>query len=174
MADERLRINPTQPVPEIYFSYKKVLLCEQKRHIACHVASACYAALSNGCGVPGVPPLPSRPGQGVPQVPPHPDLARGDPGYPHHQDLVGRYPGYPLTIQTWDGVHPPDLGWSTPPWPGTGYPPPPRPGMGLRCELTNKLKTVPSPILRMRVVTRRRLSRQRNSFCFYVRRQFLY
>ena len=63
-----------------------------------------------------------------------------------------------------DGVHPPPggEGWGIPirkdkyslhweGW-GGGYPP------GLRCELTNKLKTVPSPILRMRVV---KIKRQR-------------
>ena len=82
--------------------------------------------------------------------------------------VQGGYPmpgqGYP--IQTWLGGVPqvppsgPDLGWCTPPgqtwdgvpspWTWLGYPPPPR------CELTNKLKTVPSPILRMRAVTKRR------------------
>ena len=51
----------------------------------------------------------------------------------------------------------PGLGGGTPFWPGQGVPPH-RPDRGTppRCELTNKLKTVPSPILRMRAVKRKR------------------
>ena len=157
-------------------SNKKVLLRESKRHTACHVASAHYAALSNGGGL-GTPP-PSSPGQG--QVPLPPTIQTwsrgGTPDTPHHPDLAR---GYHATIQTWDGVstNHPDLGWGTPdpPRPGMGCPPPrpgmgyspPRPGMGYspqdlgwgtpiqsRCGLTNKLQTVPSPILRMRAVIR--------------------
>ena len=82
----------------------------------------------------GVPPRGARPGQGTP--PP------SRPGWgtpPHHPDLAG----IPL---------PPSCrpGWGTPPQPsrpGWGTPP-----LQSRCELTNKLKTVPSPILRMRAV----------------------
>ena len=94
----------------------------------------------------GVPPIqtwmgyppPSRTGLCTPTIqtwlgyPHHPGLARVPPsssrpgqGTPHHPDLAG----VPPTIQTW-----------------LGYPPP------SRCRLTNKLKTVPSPILRMQVV----------------------
>ena len=74
---------------------------------------------------------------------PHPDLVGGVPWVPPSRPGMGYPPpprpgmGYsPPPSQTWDGVPPPDL---------TGYPP--------RCGLTNKLKTVPSPILRMRAVT---------------------
>ena len=117
-----------------------------------------------GGGVPhpvmvGGYPIQTWPRWGTPRVPPHhPDLAGGTP--PSRPGM-----GYP-TGQTWDGVPPyPDLGWGTPPnpdlrWgtpspsrPGTGYLPPPQ----SRCKLTNKLKTVPSPILRMRAVNIRHL-----------------
>ena len=73
-------------------------------------ASARYAALSNGGGVPRVPPSPSRPGRG------------GTPGTPHHPDLAG----VPPTIQTWLGYPPPPSRpvWGTPhPRLGMGYPP---------------------------------------------------
>ena len=118
-------------------------------------------------------PPPCRSGLGVPQgtptiqtwlgYPHHPDLTKEPP--PHRPDLAG----IPLTIQTWMGypTHHSDLA-EVPPtiqtWPGypphhpdlARVPPPPfRPGWGtppLWCELTNKLKTVPSPILRMRAV----------------------
>ena len=133
--------------------YKKVLLRERKKHPARRVASARYAALSNG-GVPypimgGGVPIQSWPG-GYP----NPVLARGYPiqswpggypiqswpgGYPS-QSLVG-VPGVTPTIQTWDGVPPstpgmryppyrpgmgyphPDLGWGTPTQDWMGYPP---------------------------------------------------
>ena len=122
---------------------KKVLPRERKRHTARRIASACYAALSNGGG--GVPhPVmvggtwgtpPSRPDQG---------------GTPSNHGTLG-YLGVP-PVQTWDGVPPtqtwdgvppytwngvplyPDLGWGTPHpelgWgthpsrPGWGTPPP--------------------------------------------------
>ena len=107
---------------------------------------------------------------------PHPDLVGGHPGYPpHHPDLVRGVtpsrPGWgapqvPLhhpdlewgTLLTWDGVPTYlDLGWGTPlPRPEMGYPPYPDLRWGTppprKCELTNKLKTVPSPILWMRAV----------------------
>ena len=91
-----------------------------------------------------VPPLPSRPGWGTPPLsragwgtPPYPDLA-GVP--PNHPDLVG-VPAPPPTSRPGRGTpHPPTIQT----W--LGYPPP------SRGELTNKLKTVPSPILRMRAV----------------------
>ena len=95
------------------FTNKKVLLRERKRHTAGRVASARYAALSNGWGVT------------------HPDLGQGT-----HPDL-----GWGTPTQTWDRVPPhPDLGWGTPrtqTWDGVpptqtwdGYPLPPRPEMG--------------------------------------------
>ena len=68
----------------------------------------------------------THPRSGEERVPPP------DPGYPPSQTWDGAPPS-----QTWDGVPPLDL---------TGVPPP------QSCELTNKLKTVPSPILRMRAV----------------------
>ena len=116
---------------------KKVLLREHKRHTTHHIASARYAALSNGwgdtpsspggVGYPGYPP-PSRPGQGVPL--PHLTIQTwsgwGTLGTP----TIQTWDGYPPT-QTWDGVPSHlDLGWGTPlPRPEIGYPPP-RPGMG--------------------------------------------
>ena len=81
---------------------KKVLLRERKRHTARRVASARYAALSNGWVGGGVP----HPVMGG--VPLHPDLGQDTP---------------PPT-QTWHGVPPrpgtgydphQDLGWGTPP-----------------------------------------------------------
>ena len=144
---------------------KKVLLRECKRHTACHVASACYAALSNGWGgTPSSPgggggtlgtPTPSRPG-GYPRcIPNNPDLVRGYPppsrpgmGYPH-PDLRWGTPTH-----TWERVPPhqdlrwgtphPDLGWGTPPPTdlGCGTPPP-------KCEQT---ENITFPILRMRAV----------------------
>ena len=92
-------------------------------------------------------------------------------GTHHHPDLAGGYPRVPTTIQTWLGVpqgtpHHSDLpppsrpDWGTPPtiqiWLGyphphhpdlAGVPPPPS-----KYGLTNKLKTVPSPILRIRAI----------------------
>ena len=125
-------LSPRVSFVQTYFN-KKVLLRERKWHTARRVASARYAALSNGYHPP------SRPGQGgTPGTPHHPDLARGYLGYPHNPDLAGGTPGYPH----------PDLGWGTPPSrpvighpppiPGMGYPPrpemggtpPPRPEMG--------------------------------------------
>ena len=108
-------------VSNFFFLSKKVLLRGRKRHTACFVASAHYAAVSNGWGVPHPvlePPTIQTWPKGVP--PYHPDMAcGGTPGYPHHPDLVGGGPpptrpgmGYPPT-QTWDWV-PPNLGWGTP------------------------------------------------------------
>ena len=83
---------------------KKVLLRERKRHTARRVASACYAALSNGW-------------EGVP----HPVLVVG--GYTSHPP-----PSRPGREGT---SHHPDLGWGTPqPRHGIGYLPPTQPGMG--------------------------------------------
>ena len=74
-----------------YIMNKKVLPRERKRHTARRVASACYAALSNGGG-------------GVP---------------PHHPELAGQVPWVPpTTIQTWLGGYPlqhPDLAGGYPP-----------------------------------------------------------
>ena len=68
---------------------KKVLLRERKRHTVRRVASARYAALSNGG-------YPIQSWWGGTLVPPH-----------HHQDLARGYSRYPTTtIQTWDGVPP--------------------------------------------------------------------
>ena len=104
---------------------------------------------------------------------PHPDLAGGVPrsNCPTIQTWPGvtwvHLPSRPCrgtpTIKTWLGYPPPPSrpGWGTPPnhqdlagvpptihsW--LGYPRPPLPS---RCGLTNKLKTVPFPILGMRTV----------------------
>ena len=92
----------------------KKVLRECKRHTACHVASAHYAALSRGGTWDGVPPYPNL--DGVPP-PPRPEM-----GYlpPPTQTWDGVTPlprpemGYPPT-QTWDGVAPYlDLGQGTP------------------------------------------------------------
>ena len=156
---------------------KKVLLRERKRHrsTARHVASdrygggggVHYPVMVGGVPHPDPPHHPdlvrggtsSRPGQGgYPGYPttiqtwsgvPHPDLARGYQGTllgtpppsrpswvpPHHQDLARVPP--PASRPGWGTppTHHPDL---------TGVPPPP-------VEVwTDKLKTVPSPILGMR------------------------
>ena len=82
------------------------------------------------------------PSSSDPRAPSHPDLepdlVRGDPrvpplSWPGH----GGYTGVPSIRTLW--------GYPPPHW-QMGYPSP------LRCELTNKLKTVPSPILRIRAV----------------------
>ena len=124
---------------------KKVLLRERKRHTARCVASACYAG---GGGVPhpvmvGGGGTSSSHGGGTPSS--H-GGGRRNTKPPHHPDLAG----VPPTIQTWPRYppHHPDLARAPPPptiqtW--LGYPPP--------VEVwTDKLKTVPSPILRMRAV----------------------
>ena len=92
--------------------------------------------------VPWVPPTIQTWLGGTPGTPPHhPDLV----GVPPHHNLAGYPPpsrpgwGTPSTIKTWPGYPPPPT-IQTWPW----YPPPPP----SRCGLTNKLKTVPSPILR--------------------------
>ena len=111
---------------------KKVLLRECKRHTACPVASARYAALCNG-GVPQVGGTPSqvgaypisalrgaphlRSGWGTPSQVGVPNLRSGR--VPHLRSggtpsQVGVYPGYPLPIPEM-GVPPyPDLRWGTP------------------------------------------------------------
>ena len=91
---------------------KKVFLRERKRHTASRIASARYAALSNGWGEGGSPDTPAPSiqtwsGRGVPSPTIHPGQVRG-------------YPRYPSTIQTWSGgtpgnPHNPELGWGTPP-----------------------------------------------------------
>ena len=74
------------------------------------------------------------------------------PGYPPIQTWLGGTLGTLPTIQTWDGVPPTRIWDRVPsPRPGMGYRAPPPPAS---CGLTNKLKTVPSPILRMRAVTK--------------------
>ena len=109
---------------------KKVLLRERKRHTARRVASARYAALSNGWGRG----YPSSPGGGGGTPPTIQTWSWG--GVP---STIQTWDGVPPTIQTWDGVPPrPGMGYSPtqtwdgvppPPRPGTGYSPP-RPGMG--------------------------------------------
>ena len=106
--------------------------------------------------------------------------SQGVGGYPSQVLMVGvpwvppnkTWLGYPPPIQTWTGYPPPSKpGWGTlpPSRPGWGTPPPPtiktwmkyppyldltrvHPPPPPRCRLTNKLKTVPSPIFRMRAV----------------------
>ena len=84
---------------------------------------------------------------GTPGTSHYPDLVRGYPGMEYPPDLGQVSPrprtGYPPppdlgwgTLQTWDGVLPT-------PRPGTGYPLP---------EMVDKVKTLPSVILRMRGV----------------------
>ena len=107
----------------------------------------------------GVPPVQTR------------DLVPSPISWMGYHPMPGPGPGMGYPIQTRDGI-PPPISWmgTTPPapGPGMGYPhlnldlgwgtPLSRPGMGYppsppsRCELTNKLKTVPSPIIRMRAV----------------------
>ena len=132
------------------YNNKKVILRERKRHTARCVASTRYACCSVQWGAEmGYPP----PDMGYPLDMGYPSL---DMGYhPRHGYLPwtwgppprwGTPPemGYP---RTWDGVPPyPDLKWGTPPtsdlrW---GKPPPP--------ASVNRLKILPSPILRMRAV----------------------
>ena len=116
---------------------KKVLLREHKGHTARRVASARYCGgrvphpVMVG-GTPGTPPPTIQTWLGYPLPPPSRPGPGGYPRYPppHHPDLAGVTPPPP---------HHPDL---------AGLPPPPP----SRCWLTNKLKTVPSPILRMRAV----------------------
>ena len=130
-------------------------------HTPRHVASVRYAALSNGVPHPvlaggtlstpgrGMEYPPSRPGMEYPPI--------SWMGCPHTWTWDGVPP-----VKTWDGVPPPphlDPGWSTPPpsrpltwtWDGV-FPPCPDLSPPSRCGLTNKRKTVPSPILRMRTV----------------------
>ena len=100
--------------------YKKVLVCERKRHTARHEASARYAALSPNWGG-GRLPHPVLEGDthsvmegGAPEMgypPPRPGLDWGSPPiqtwdggtYPptYHPDPVVPPP---LPVQTWDGI----------------------------------------------------------------------
>ena len=121
----------------------KVLLRERKRHTARRVASTPYVVLTGYPPRPGYhPPWPGYPpGQGTPQ-PGYP-LARvpPQPGYPPGQ---GTPPSW-----TWQGTPPPRLDLA-------GYPPLPHGILGNvakhsgiwvpppRCELTNKVKLLPS------------------------------
>ena len=108
-----------------------------------------------------VPPCPDL-GWGTPPpnwtwdgVLPHPDLGWGTP---LPISWIGYYP------QTGPGVSPPSVGWGNP-QPGMGHSPPVQTWDGVpplppsRCGLSNKLKTVPFPILRMRTVNKYNLSR---------------
>ena len=103
-------------------SNKKVLLRERKRHTACHMAGAHYAALYNGGGVPhpvlawgGV--TPSSPGWQGERVPHPVSWPEGTPSSP------GQGGGYP--IQSWlGGGTPSSPGCSTPSIPGQGVPHP--------------------------------------------------
>ena len=145
--------------PRNNYKNKKVLLHEHKRHTACHVASTPYVVLT------GYPPIltwpggyvtwvPPQPGYPPGQCTPHPDLARGvgvpDLGTPSAR--VPPQPGYP------PGQGTPLPGY--PPWLDlAGYPPPLWLAHGIlgnvakhygiwvtppRCELTNKVKLLPS------------------------------
>ena len=121
--------------------------------------------------VPWVTPTipPSRPSQEVPWVSPTINTwdgvppSRPDWGVSRVPPTIQTWDGVTPLTQTWDGVPPrpgmgylPDVGWGTPtqtwdgvtPHPDLGWGTPPRSRWGL----TNKLKTVPSPILRMRAV----------------------
>ena len=132
---------------------EKVLLRERNRRTIRRVASARYAALSNGWvggGNSGTPPTiqtwwgyppPSTPGWGVPWFTPHhPDLAgggtlgtpppsrpgQGDPRYPPPSRPGQGGPWVPPTIQTC-----PEGYLRVPPHPDLGWvTPPSRPGMG--------------------------------------------
>ena len=132
---------------------KKVLLRERKRHTARRVASTPYVVLTGYPPRQGTPPARDPPGQGTPhgqgtppaRVPPPrvPPLARVPP-----PARVPPWPGYPPGW-TWQGT-PPAAPWHSGKcckalW-DTGTPPPPD---------VNRLKTLPSPILRMRAVTNR-------------------
>ena len=90
------------------------------------------------------------------------------PPLSHYPDLVGGYPGYPPTIQTWDKVPPPSRPGQGVPWvPPTiqtwdGVPPPTQTSDGVSPNLdlgwgtplasVDRLKILPSLILRMRAV----------------------
>ena len=149
---------------------KKVLLRERKRHTDRRVTSTRYAAPAGGVGgTPGGhPPYPGRVpplwGGGVPWAgapllegctPGRHPPAGGYPGWvPPARGVHQAGPptwtwmGYPPHLDL-DGVPPlPGPGWGTPPtWTWNGVPPPPR------CELTHRLKTLPSLVLRTRSVT---------------------
>ena len=160
---------------------KKVLLHERKRHTARHAPSTCCAALSNPDMAGGVPHPRSR-GRGYPVPGPGGTPSQVQGGYsipgpggtpsqvqggtpsqvqgvPHPRSGVGwGYPipgpgGYP--VPGWGYPPPPylDLGWDTPlPRPGMGYPPYPAWDGVPPPEMVDKVKTLPSVILRMRAV----------------------
>ena len=128
---------------------KKVLLREHKRHTICRVASARYAALSNGGG--GLP-HPVLAG-GVP----YPVLVRGvPPSIPGMGTPPVSWMGYP-SAWTWDGV--PPISWMGYPLPGSGigYPDHPDLGQGttpppVKVWTDKQTENSTFPILRMRVV----------------------
>ena len=95
---------------------KKVLLRERKRHTACRVASARYAALSpnGGGGTPGFPPvqtwdevpLPSRPGMGYPP-------SRPGMGYPpHQQERISPSAGGGTPAEVWTDTQSENISFS--------------------------------------------------------------
>ena len=122
---------------EISFQHKKVLLRERKRHTDRHIASPSVVL------VWGVPPIWTWPGgvthpwQGVPRIPPS-------------------GPGWGTPCPRLDGVPPsgPGLGTSPPIQGWMGYSPPSGPGRRTPTPSpgVDKLKTLPSLILRMRLV----------------------
>ena len=104
---------------------KKVLLCEHKRHTTHCVASIPSVVLTGGYPIPG-----PGPDGGYP----HPAL---DGGTPPGEGTLPSKAVWGTPIQDWMGV-PPLQGWGYPlSKAGRGYPP--------GCELTNKVKLLPSP-----------------------------
>ena len=119
-------------VPYTYIN-KKVLLRERKRHTARHVASTPYVVLT------GYPPTRVPPQAGYPRAGYPPSQGTPRPGYPPARvpprlDLAG----YPPPAAPWHSGKCCKALWDT------GTPPPP--------PDVNRLKTLPSPILRMRAV----------------------
>ena len=138
--------------------HKKVLLRERKRHTAHRIASTrCAGLVGVGGGVApllgkGVPPSAGwgtpLPGKGVPTSAGWgtlPSAGCGAPlsagwGTPHQLD------GVPLP-PTWEGGTSPVswMGYPPPPHQLDGVPPVNWTGYSPRCELTDKLKILPSP-----------------------------
>ena len=119
---------------QCFHENKKVLLRERKRHTTRRLASAPSVVLHRWKGYPC-----QVSTGGIPWVPPCPDLA----GVPLSDKDMG-----PVEV-LWDGdMVPPgkDMGPVEVLWDGDGVHPPPG------CGLTNKLKLLPSLILRMRAV----------------------
>ena len=126
---------------------KKVLLRKRKRHTARHVASTPYVVLTGYPSQGRVPPILTWPGgpylvtpqQGTPRqgtpLPGYPPGAGYPPwaGYPPQLDLAGYPPWLPHGILGNVAKH---YGIWVPPLPAD----------------VNRLKTLPSPILRMRAV----------------------